>query len=236
MSAAAWRRAYEQAWREFYSVENMKAILARAHPRNYWDLFLNLFWYKHAVVNEGSHPMLTGIFRLKDRTTRRALFPREGRLRHALRRTHELARYLAGFVRLALEMEEVWLATRPRSEVEKRVMEELARMGVGLKRGLRIADLQAAYQRVKAQLPSLEAGAVAGATGLGPDLALATSASSVRPARPHPILAAPALAAALPQDEGSDTSARDRLERVARVPAGGGIPAGPAYAGSVRRA
>jgi radical SAM superfamily enzyme YgiQ (UPF0313 family) len=156
MSAAAWRRAYEQAWREFYSVENMKAILARAHPRNYWDLFLNLFWYKHAVVNEGSHPMLTGIFRLKDRTTRRALFPREGRLRHALRRTRELARYLAGFVRLALEMEEVWLATRPRSEVEKRVMEELARMGVGLKRGLRIADLQAAYQRVKAQLPSLE--------------------------------------------------------------------------------
>jgi hypothetical protein len=156
MSAAAWRRAYEQAWREFYSVENMKAILARAHPRSYWDLFLNLFWYKHAVVNEGSHPMLTGIFRLKDRATRRAWFPQEGRVRHALKRTRELARYLASFIRLALEMEEVWLATRPRSEAEKRVMEELARMGVGLRRGLRIADLQVAYDRVKAQLPTLE--------------------------------------------------------------------------------
>ncbi|MGB9606392.1 MAG: B12-binding domain-containing radical SAM protein, partial [Bryobacteraceae bacterium] len=48
MSAELWRRAYQEAWREFYSVENMKAILSRAHPSHYWDLFLNLFWYKHA--------------------------------------------------------------------------------------------------------------------------------------------------------------------------------------------
>ncbi len=156
MTAEGWRKAYEDAWRQFYSLENMKAILARTPPRQYWDLFLNLFWYRHAIVNEGAHPMLTGIFRLKDRESRRACFPREGRLAHFARRVREVGRYLAGVARLALEMEEVWLATRPRSELEKRVLEEAARMGASLRRGLRVADVQAAYRRAVANLPSVE--------------------------------------------------------------------------------
>ena len=44
MKDGAWTRAYREAWRKFYSFENMKAILARAQPENYWDLFYNLFW------------------------------------------------------------------------------------------------------------------------------------------------------------------------------------------------
>lgn len=156
MSAAAWRRAYQDAWRQFYSLENLKAILSRTPPGQYWDLFLNLFWYRHAIVNEGAHPMLTGIFRLKDRASRRPCFPREGRLAHVARRVREIANYLAGVARLALEMEEVWLATRPRSEIEERVLEEAAKMGASLRRGLRVEDLWAAYRRVKTSLPAVE--------------------------------------------------------------------------------
>jgi hypothetical protein len=156
MKDGAWSRAYAEAWRRFYSLENMKAILARTHPERYWDVFYNLFWYKNSIVNEGTHPMLTGVVRLKDRLSRRACFPRESRLAHLRRRIPEICKFLRGTLRVALEMEELWLATRKRSETEIRVIEELAAMRAGVRRSLRISDLQAAYVRTKARMPSVE--------------------------------------------------------------------------------
>jgi hypothetical protein len=152
----AWTRAYAEAWQRFYSLENMKAILSRTRPEKYWDVFANLLWYRNSIVNEGAHPMLTGFVRLKDRVSRRACFPRESRFAHLRRRIPEIWEFLRGTLRLTLEMEEVWLATRPRSEAEVRVIEELALMRAELRRRLRISELQAAYVRVKAQMPSIE--------------------------------------------------------------------------------
>ena len=152
----AWTRAYHQAWRRFYSFENMKAILSRTDPENYWDVFKNFFWYKSALAIEGAHPMLTGFFRLKDRATRRACFPIEGRLAHLRRRIPEISRFLRDALRLTLEMEELWLETRQRSDAERRVLEELGRIRAELQRGLRISELQSAYIRAKAHMPSIE--------------------------------------------------------------------------------
>jgi hypothetical protein len=156
MKDGAWTRAYAEAWRRFYSLENMKAILSRTHPDRYWDVFYNLFWYKNSVVNEGTHPMLTGFVRLKDRVSRRDCFRQESRLAHLRRRIPEVAKFLRGTLRLALEMEELWLATRKRSETEFRVIEELAVMRAELRGRLRISDLQGAYIRAKARMPSIE--------------------------------------------------------------------------------
>lgn len=156
MKDGAWTRTWREAWRRFYSFENMKAILSRADPANYWDIFKNFYWYKSAIAVEGTHPMLTGFFRLKDRATRRGCFEREGRLAHLRRRVPEIYRFLRGALRLTLEMEELWLETRKRSETECRVLEELARFRAGLHRGLRISELQAAYIRAKAHVPSIE--------------------------------------------------------------------------------
>jgi len=156
MRAGAWTRAYEEAWRNFYSLENMKAILSRMDPKNYWAAFKNFCWYKHSVAVERAHPMLTGFCRLKDRTTRRASFPREGRLAHLRRRVPEICGSLRDFIRFMLEMEELWLETRNRSETELRVLEELVRMRAELRRRLRISELQAAYVRAKARVPSIE--------------------------------------------------------------------------------
>jgi hypothetical protein len=156
MKDGAWTRAYAEAWRRFYSLENMKAILSRTHPERYWDVFFNLVWYKNSIANEGLHPMLTGLFRWKDRASRRACFRQEGRLAHLRRRIPEIYQFLRGTLRVALEMEELWLATRKRSETEVRVIEELAAMRAELRRGLRISDLQTAYIRAKARLPSIE--------------------------------------------------------------------------------
>jgi len=156
MNNGAWTRAYAEAWRRFYSLENMKTILSRTHAERYWDVFFNLFWYKNSVVNEGMHPMLTGLVRLKDRVSRRACFPQESRLAHLRRRIPEIYKFVQGTLRVALEMEELWLATRKRSETEVRVMEELAAMRAKFRRGLRISDLQTAYTRAKARMPSIE--------------------------------------------------------------------------------
>ncbi len=80
LTDGAWTRAYLNAWRRFYSFENMKAVLSRAHPDNYWDIFMNFFWYKNSALNEGAHPMITGFFPLKDRKSRKK--PRETPVSH----------------------------------------------------------------------------------------------------------------------------------------------------------
>jgi len=156
MKDGEWTRAYQEAWKTFYSFENMKKILSNADPSNYWDIFRNFYWYKNSALNEGAHPMITGFFRLKDRRTRRPGFQKEGRLAHAWRRVPEIYRYCRDAFRLTLEMEELWLQTRRRSETEKRVVEELARMRTELHRSLRVSELQAAFSHVRARMPVLE--------------------------------------------------------------------------------
>jgi radical SAM superfamily enzyme YgiQ (UPF0313 family) len=154
MRHGTWTRAYREAWRRFYSVENMKAILSRAHPEKYWDVFTNLLWYKNSLMDEDIHPMMAGFFRVKDRRSRRACFEQESRIAHLRRRIPEIYRLLRGTLRLVLEMEELWLATRPRSEAERVVLEELARLRAELGRRPRILEIQAAYARAMAHMPS----------------------------------------------------------------------------------
>lgn len=152
----AWTRMYYEAWSTFYSFENMKRILLEADPRNYWDILKYFYWYKNSIFNERTHPMVAGFFRFKDRTTRRPGFAVEGRLAHWRRRILEVAEYTRGVIRLTLEMEELWLATRRRSEAERRVIEELGRMRVGMRRSLKLSELRLAYVRAKEKAPSLE--------------------------------------------------------------------------------
>jgi radical SAM superfamily enzyme YgiQ (UPF0313 family) len=156
MKDGAWTRAYRQAWERFYSFENMKAILTRTDRENYWDVLRNFYWYKNAALNEGTHPMIAGFFRLKDRKERRSGYAIESRWAHLKRRVPEMFRYMRDAVRLTLEMEELWLQTRKRSETELKVLEELARTRAQLRRSLRISELQAAYANAKRRLPTIE--------------------------------------------------------------------------------
>jgi len=134
----------------------MKAILGRVDPAIYWGVFRNFCWYRYAVAAEGAHPMLTGFFRLKDRTTRRPGFEREGWLVHLRRRIPEVLGLLRSSARLLLEMEELWLATRRVGETESLVLVELARIRSGMYRRLRVSELRAAYLGAKAQMPSIK--------------------------------------------------------------------------------
>jgi radical SAM superfamily enzyme YgiQ (UPF0313 family) len=115
MSAEEWTAAYRDAWTTFYSYDHMRRALLRQNPHTYWGMFKCFLWYRASMV-EGSHPMVTGFFRLKDRRSRRPGRPLEGRWRFLRRRVRESGQIALAYAKLLLEMQELWLATRIRHE------------------------------------------------------------------------------------------------------------------------
>ena len=154
MSREQWFDAYKHAWQSFYSFENMRHILQRATPRMYWNVFKNMVWYKSAAILEGNHPMMTGFVRLKGRTVRRSGYPIDSRLQYWRQRVPEVLRYLRAWVHFVLELEELWLQTRKRSDREQRLLEALASIRGGVLHNARIEELQLAYARAKLAVPS----------------------------------------------------------------------------------
>ncbi len=150
----AWREVYFEAWRNFYSFENMKELLRRGARTNYWNNFLRFTWYKNSVMTEGRHPMMCGFFRLKGRRNRRPGYPVLSRWAYYTSRAKEIRAHLAGMFRVLIEMEELWLQTRHASEAEQRVVEELTEICAAYGR-LSVADLQAAFKRAKDHFPAL---------------------------------------------------------------------------------
>jgi radical SAM superfamily enzyme YgiQ (UPF0313 family) len=147
--------SYREAWNNFYSFSYMRDVLLRSNPENYWNIFLNFIWYRNSALIEGGHPMLHGFFRLKDRTDRRPGIVVESRLKHAIRRYREVRSLLHSWVSLLMEMEELWLQTRKRSEAELRLLAEIKRLRKELNRNLHAAELQLAHIRTRMQCPEL---------------------------------------------------------------------------------
>jgi hypothetical protein len=115
MSADEWQRAFRDAWREFYSFDQMRQALLRQNPHTYWAVLKNLIWYRAAMA-EGAHPMVTGLLRLKDRRSRRPGLPVEGRWRFFRRRIREHRGLIGAYFQICLEMRDLWLQTRIRRE------------------------------------------------------------------------------------------------------------------------
>lgn len=147
--------SYRQAWKSFYSFEYMREVLTQSNRENYWSIFCNFIWYRNSALIEGGHPMLHGFFRLKDRTDRRTGFPAESRLKHFRRRFREVRDLAKDWMSLVLEMEELWLQTRKRSEAESRLLSEIKRMRKELNRNLYAAELQLAHVRARIHFPEL---------------------------------------------------------------------------------
>lgn len=155
MKNGEWKESYWEAWRRFYSLENLRAVLSRSSPQAYWNNLYRFLWYKNSIQTEGRHPMMCGWLRRKRRTERRPGYPVLSRWAYFKMRARELRGQLAGSFRVLMEMEELWLQTRHRSEAERRIAEELHKICAAAKGRLRLADLQLAHLRAQAQFPSL---------------------------------------------------------------------------------
>src|SRR6267142_4407015 len=155
MTAGEWTEAYENAWRAFYSKENMIKILSRwSHNRKaYWNLMSLFFWYKNAAVIEKEHPMIAGFFRLKDRLSRRPGFAIDPLAVHLWKRSKEVLHLFIAWAKFLKEMEEVWLQTRKKSEREERWLEEAQRIQGEIWQALKIPEWQKAYSNAKSTLP-----------------------------------------------------------------------------------
>ncbi|GAB4113371.1 MAG: hypothetical protein Kow001_14950 [Acidobacteriota bacterium] len=147
---------YQQAWETFYGFENLARVLKRAPARNYWNLFQNFMWYRSAALIEKRHPMMTGFLRLKGRTELRPGVKPLSRPAYAMKRIRELAVLTVATLQLLLEMQLLWLETRRKSPAEQRVLEELRRLRDGTSIRLKLAEIQAAYQRAREALPQLQ--------------------------------------------------------------------------------
>ncbi|HEX2713929.1 MAG TPA: radical SAM protein [Candidatus Acidoferrales bacterium] len=150
-----WKQTYLQAWRTFYNLENMKAVLQRTPRCNYWNNLLRFMWYKNSILTEERHPMMCGFFRLKGRKNRRPGYPVLSRREYFISRGREIRAHLKGMLSILLEMEELWLQTRIPGEAERRIVEELNRIGAAARGQLKLADLQLAHLRAKMQFPTL---------------------------------------------------------------------------------
>jgi hypothetical protein len=147
--------SYRDAWKSFYSFSYMREVLARANPENYWNIFCDFIWYKNSALIEGGHPMIHGFFRLKNRTDRRPGFAVESRLKHFSRRVREIRKLARSWLSLALEMEELWLQTRIRSDAEIRLLSEIQHLQKEVNRNLHSAELQLAHMRARLHFPEL---------------------------------------------------------------------------------
>lgn len=154
MTTNEWISAYETAWTSFYSLENMEAILNRISPQNYWDVFMKFIFYKNSLMIDKVHPMLGGIIRLKDRLQKRPGYSIESPFQHFIRRIKDTFHSIKCLIKIVLEMEEVWLRTRPRSLLEQEVVEELQKKYRYARhwRELKLKELKATYTYALLQL------------------------------------------------------------------------------------
>jgi hypothetical protein len=154
MSAEEWTEAYENAWKTFYSKENMIRVLSRwsHHPRNYWNLMSIFFWYKNAALIEKQHPMVAGFFRLKERKARRPGYAIDSLPVHVWKRSWEIAKLLVTWTKFMKEMEEVWLQSRKRTEPEERWLAQLQSLQTDVAQVLRMGELQRLYADARESL------------------------------------------------------------------------------------
>jgi radical SAM superfamily enzyme YgiQ (UPF0313 family) len=155
MTAEEWTEAYENAWKHFYSKENMIKVLSRwtNNPKNYWNLMSVFFWYKNAALIEKQHPMVAGFFRLKERKARRTGYAVDSLPSHMWKRAREITHLFIAWAKFLKEMEEVWLQTRKKSETEERCLEQIQKIQADVWQALRIAELQKIYSSARETLP-----------------------------------------------------------------------------------
>jgi hypothetical protein len=114
----------------------------------------HFFWYKNAALIEKEHPMIAGFFHMKDRTTRRPGFAIDSVPVHLWKRTKDIFHLFVAWARLLKEMEDIWLQTRKKSEVEERWLEEIQKIQGEIWQTLRISEWRKIYGNAKETLPA----------------------------------------------------------------------------------
>jgi radical SAM superfamily enzyme YgiQ (UPF0313 family) len=106
MSREEWERAYEVAWKTYYTPEHMKTVLRRitALRGSASNAVLLITWFKGSIHIEGIHPLEGGFLRYRFRRDRRPGMPLEPIWRFYPRFLFDSVRKFVAFSRLWLQL------------------------------------------------------------------------------------------------------------------------------------
>ncbi|MDR0390616.1 MAG: radical SAM protein [Planctomycetaceae bacterium] len=122
MKPGEWKSATKLAYVEFYTKEHCTKILKRLPKDHYWLMFWNLIWYRYSGVLSGTHPMMTGFFRRKDRLDRRPGMPRENIFKFAYRWIKDFVLDSGSYIKLFFEFQEIWFLTRRHATLREKTI------------------------------------------------------------------------------------------------------------------
>ena len=162
--------AYRNAWDQFYSIEHMVNVLKvwRHDWLYYWDRIFFFAAYLYASRIERLHPMNCGFWTVRNRHDRRSGFPRETFVHFWWGRLGATVSRLGGLVRLFVQLEEVWLRSRPKSRIEEALHDVMVRTKQGIIsakdapahawdwRELRVKELVALYKKLHDEMPDVK--------------------------------------------------------------------------------
>ncbi|MBN1320034.1 MAG: radical SAM protein [Thermoleophilia bacterium] len=138
-----WRAAYREAWETFYTKERIVDTLLRTPADRYWNVFWHSLWTRYAM-QLGTHPMVTGFVRRRERRARRPGFGVVSRPRFLWERAMDALFQARGVLRLFFEFQEIWLLTRKRKDPRWSTLAALRERWLEMKR--RIAESQPAVR------------------------------------------------------------------------------------------
>lgn len=151
--------SYHKTWEQFYSTEHMVNVLKiwRHNRMLYWDRMSFFMWYLYASRIERLHPMNCGFWSVRRRKDRRPGFAQETFVLFWAHRVMTIIRRMWGIARLFFQLEEVWLRTRPKTEIEEAIEESIAKTRKGMVdwRDLRAKELVALYEKLHAEMPNV---------------------------------------------------------------------------------
>lgn len=110
MMPGEWRTAYDEAMHSMYGKENVINVLLRTAPEHRRHMFWVFIWYRYCAL-EGTHPMATGVYRLKDRKSRRKCYPQENVVQYYNRRMRDAVHGFKRYLGLFFDFQEIWMLT-----------------------------------------------------------------------------------------------------------------------------
>ena len=104
MSRNELMRAYRDVWKSFYSRKHVETILKRRKDRRRKNIARHMIWFRSAVLIDGLHPFLYGIFRIKGRKRRSPKFRTESVPVYYCRRTWDIVSWVVRTLLMVVEL------------------------------------------------------------------------------------------------------------------------------------
>jgi Radical SAM superfamily len=160
MSPDELMEAYHNTWEQFYSTDHMVNVLKqwRSNHHYYRERLSFFMWYLYSSRIERLHPMNCGFWTVRRRNDRRSGLPQEAFVPFWWNRLKVLSFRLGGMVKLFLQLEDVWLRSRPKSNIEEALHDLILKTKQDIIdwRDLSTKELASFYAKLSIEMPEIK--------------------------------------------------------------------------------